>query len=98
MDIPGNVKEPFKFLIVNSPIQTASARGSSDRLFAIPMTWISDDQFSFLHPPLDVKVGGMYLLNWSSITFKKRFPESSWTKLPISDVLTEDNCPSITYI
>jgi hypothetical protein len=90
VDGTGNVKDPLLFLIVNSPIHTASARGSHDRLFSIPTNWMSDD---------NLKVRGINFWEWSLITFKKRrFPESSWTELQISDFLTEVDFPSKYYI
>jgi hypothetical protein len=99
VDGTGNVKDPLLFLIVNSPIHTASARGSHDRLFSIPTTWMSDDKSTFLHPPMDLKVGGIHFWDWSLISLKKRrFPESSWTELQISDFLTEVDYPSKYYI
>ena len=47
VDGTGNVKDPLLFLIVNSPIHTASTRGSHDRLFFIPTTWMSDEKLTF---------------------------------------------------
>jgi hypothetical protein len=98
VDGTGNVKDPLLFFIVNSPIHTASARGSHDRLFSIPTTWMSDDKSTFLHPPMDLKVGGINFWDWSLITLKKRrFPESR-TELQMSDFLTEVDFPSKYYI
>ena len=98
VDGTGNVKDPLLFLIVNSPIHTASTRGSHDRLFFIPTTWMSDEKLTFLHPPMNLKVGGIHFWDWSLISLKNRFPESSWIELHISDFLTEVDSPSKYYI
>ena len=68
VDGTGNVKDPLLFFIVNRPINTASARGSHDRLFSIPITWMNDDMSTFLHPPMDLKVGGIHFWDWSFIS------------------------------
>jgi hypothetical protein len=68
-----NVKDPLLFFIVNMPIHTASARGSHDRFFSIPITtWMSDHKSTFLHLSMDMKVVGTNFWDWSVTTLKKK--------------------------